>query len=70
MPRKQRFKPSRKPKLADGTQLLVLAADAKSEHSCYGAERHESSASSTPTDEAPPGFVFRHLRGRDAVIDD
>ncbi len=65
MPRKQRFKPSRKPKLADGTvpvspvqrpTLVVapVAADPAPDH---------------PQDP-PPDPPARPLRGRDAVIDD
>jgi len=57
VPRKQRFKPSRKSKLADGTAPLVPVTPPA-----------PISTTSPPNLSSEP--PFRPVRGRDAVIDD
>ena len=72
MPRKQRFKPSRKPKLAEGTQGLYPV---KSPPPTRGVDP-ETDVALQPQQQpltqsqSPLAPAFRHLRGRDAVIDD
>lgn len=56
MPRKQRFKPSRKPQLAEGTVPLVPVTP-------------PAPVSTAPTN-LPVDPPFKPVRGRDAVIDD
>ncbi len=61
MPRKQRFKPSRKPKLADGTMSLQPLDKATLTVAL-------PTPPESPLAARPP--APRPVRGRDAVIDD
>jgi hypothetical protein len=61
MPRKQRFKPSRKAKLADGTAPLAPITQTHQQQHVAPVQQHQ-----TPPMDPP----IRPVRGRDAVIDD